>query len=108
MLAAGRGKNQPLIPDADGHRLDEDFQRYPMERMVKEHDLQEGTTMYAVRRGAITYAVENDLTDLLTLSIMADVDPKIMAEHYLKRKSKLGRMLPQEPDGQTLRVVGQN
>ncbi|WP_170782384.1 hypothetical protein [Ruegeria lacuscaerulensis] len=91
-LVAGRSRWAPLITDTEGNRLEQDFQRYPMKWAVKKVGLPKEATLYAIRRGAITHAVESQATDLLTISQMSDVDPNLILKHYFKRTEKLGRL----------------
>lgn len=89
-LCADRSLKAPLIPDARGDRLPEDFQRYPMRRAIKAADLPEDASLYAVRRGAITHAATVAKVDVLTISQMADVSPEMILKHYFKRTERLG------------------
>ncbi len=87
--SAGRGPKEPLLLNGRGERFPEDFQRYPIPAAARSAKLGDDATLYAVRRGAITHAITIEKIDVLTVSEMADVDPKLILEHYFKREAEL-------------------
>ena len=105
-LTRSRPGTAPLVPGLNGKRLAQSFQRTPFRRAMTAAGLDPATTLYAVRRGAITHAAESGVLVLL-ISRMADVSADLILQHYFKPSETLGSFADLAPTKITpLKVVG--
>jgi integrase len=90
-LAGNRGPDEPLLPDDDGNRWLEQFQRRRFERAVRNAGLDPtGLTFYAIRHSAITWAIQTAKVDPMTVATIADTGIEMILKHYFRRTERLG------------------